>query len=80
MELHQDAQALSRNESHKVGVRGVDFMGSIVNFRSASSCPCAGYCGEDSAISPGPVHRRQLCQPHPSNSACMRLHSDIVLP
>ena len=45
-------------------------MGSIADFRSASSCPCAGYCGEDSAISPGPVHRRQLCQPHPSNS-CM---------
>lgn len=50
-------------------------MSSMVSFWSESPCmtyPIAECCGDDSAITPGPAHRRQLCQPHPLSAACVR--------
>ena len=66
-------------------MRGVDFMGSIADFRSASSCPCAGYCGEDSAI--GDLLRFESAfrqqRPIPATSVVQSWHLDglgIVIP
>ena len=52
-------------------------LGSIASFWSGSPCPCADCCAEDSAIRPGTVHRRQLCQPH-QFACCMRLEFDML--
>lgn len=48
-------------------------MGSMVG--SGSLCPCVGCCEEDSAIKPGAVNRRQLCQAYPWNIVCCRSNS-----